>query len=248
MSYMAIIWQKKIHNTLYEVRSAGKTRRLYSNGVFHSQYRPYCKLLGGIWDLLVLPAFFYGVEDIRRILVLGVGGGAIIHQLHWYFQVDEIIGVELNPVHIKIAKTHFGVKPQHASIQQADAKQWLESYQGPAFDLIIDDVFGEKDGEPIRAIPADKKWFGLLEKNIVNNGLIVINFASNKELKNCAYFHSDAIKRKFSSAFQYSLPLFENSIAAFLKKPVLSSTLRKVVYRRMKISREKFPYISRSLK
>ena len=55
---MAILWQKKIKNTQYEVRSAGQTRRLYTDGVFHSQFNPNRAITGGVWDLLMLPTFF----------------------------------------------------------------------------------------------------------------------------------------------------------------------------------------------
>ena len=45
---MAILWQKIIKNTQYEVRSAGQTRRLYTDGVFHSQFNPQRAITGGV--------------------------------------------------------------------------------------------------------------------------------------------------------------------------------------------------------
>lgn len=105
---MAILWQKTIKDTRYEVRTAGQTRRLYTDGVFHSQFNPEHEVTGGVWDVLMLPAFFYPPETIKRVLVLGVGGGAVIHQLQRYIKPEEIIGVELNPVHIMLAKNILG--------------------------------------------------------------------------------------------------------------------------------------------
>ena len=75
---MAIIWQKKVRDNLYEVRSAGKSRRLYKNGVCHSQYNPGSIMTGSIWDLLLLPACYQTGVNYKKILVLGVGGGAVI--------------------------------------------------------------------------------------------------------------------------------------------------------------------------
>jgi len=60
------------------VRSAGYSLRLYTDGVFHTQYNPGNPLTGHIWDLLMLPAFFYEPDTIKRVLVLGVGGVASI--------------------------------------------------------------------------------------------------------------------------------------------------------------------------
>lgn len=135
---MAILWQKHLDGTHYEVRTAGKSHRLYTNGVFHSQYHPERATTGGIWDLLVLPAFFLAPEKIQRVLVLGVGGGAVIRQLQRYVRPQSIVGVELNPVHLEVARRFFGVDDSMAELHQADAVSWLESYSGPPFDMIIE--------------------------------------------------------------------------------------------------------------
>jgi spermidine synthase len=78
---VSLLWERRIGGTLYQVRNAGRTRRLYTNGVFHSQYNPARPVTGSVWDLLLLPAFFYAPGELRRVLVLGVGGGAVIQQM-----------------------------------------------------------------------------------------------------------------------------------------------------------------------
>ncbi|WP_455217906.1 hypothetical protein, partial [Kaarinaea lacus] len=87
---MAIVWHKKISGTCYEVRKAGNSIRLYTDGVFHSQYNPHRPVTGSVWDLLMLPAFFTNIDKISRVLVLGVGGGSVIQLLHRYVKPDEI--------------------------------------------------------------------------------------------------------------------------------------------------------------
>ena len=49
---MAIVWQDTRDGTHYQVRTAGKTLRLYTDGVLHSQYNPVKRLTGSVWDLL----------------------------------------------------------------------------------------------------------------------------------------------------------------------------------------------------
>ncbi len=222
---MAILWQKTIKNTLYEVRSAGETRRLYTDGVFHSQFNPQRAIAGGIWDLLMLPALFNPLQSIQRVLVLGVGGGAVIHQLKRYVQPDEIIGIELDPVHIMIAKRHFGINGKMAKLIQADAIKWLENYSGPGFDLIIEDLFGEQDGEPERAIKANKNWLEQLHSHLNPEGILVMNFTSRSDLKNCAAVSYKKISGLFKSSFQFTLPNYDNAIGAFLKKQSTSKML-----------------------
>ena len=224
---MAIIWQKQVEKTLYEVRSAGQTRRLYTDGVFHSQFNPERAITGGVWDLLMLPAFFYPAEEVQRVLVLGVGGGAVIQQLQRYFEPVKIIGVELNPIHILVAKRYFGISPQLAQLVEADAIEWLENYTGPPFDMIIDDLFGEKEGEPVRAIKANRDWVEKLNSHLTPQGMLVMNFISGSDLKNCAAVSYKKTARMFSSSFQFSLSNYDNAIGAFLKTSSTSQTLRK---------------------
>ena len=226
---MAILWQKTIKNTRYEVRTAGKTLRMYTDGVFHSQYNPEHEVTGGVWDILMLPAFFYPDESIQRVLVLGVGGGAVIHQLQRYIKPQEIVAIELNPVHIMLAKRFFGINSKQAKLVHADAIKWLDEYNGPPFDMIIEDLFAEEDGEPVRVAKANKAWFEKLNAHLSPDGVLVMNFISTKELKNSAAVAYKKIAALFKSSFQFTLPFYENAVGAFLKRPATSQMLRKKI-------------------
>jgi len=214
---MAILWQRQVLGRTYEVRSAGNTRRLYTDGVFHSQYNPGHPVTGSIWDLLLLPAFFYPKGSIRRILVLGVGGGAVIRQFQYFLKPEKITGIELNPNHIYVARHYFDVTQSNTSLIQADAIKWVYNYKGALFDLVIDDLFGEQDGEPVRAIESNPKWMRALSKLLTKEGGLVTNFVSSRELKRCGYFKDRMIKGYFKSAFKLSAPAYENAIGVFLK-------------------------------
>lgn len=224
---MAIVWQKNLKGTSYEIRKAGNTTRLYTDGVFHSQFNPDNPITRSVWDLLMLPAFFYVKGSIKRVLVLGVGGGSVIQLLHKHVQPEEIIGIELNPVHISVAKRFFGVNNKMAKLYAADAISWMEKYKGPPFDMIIDDLFGEIDGEGVRPIPLNAKWLNLLNKHTARKGLIVANTVDSKILKESAYYNNKQVTRCFKTAFQLTVPQLENTVAAFLKRDSTSKILRK---------------------
>ena len=106
---MAIIWQETRDETHYQVRTAGKTIRLYTDKVLHSQYNPQNKLTGSVWDLLFLPALCLKKKKALRVLVLGVGGGAVIHMMDDFFDCESITGIEMNSTHIEIAQKYFGL-------------------------------------------------------------------------------------------------------------------------------------------
>lgn len=175
----------------------------------------------------MLPAFFYDPGSIKRILVLGVGGGSVIQLLHKHVQPDEIIGIELIPIHLTVAKRFFGINKTIAKLYAADAISWLEKYKGPPFDMIIDDLFGEIDGEGVRPVALNAKWLGLLNKHTTKKGLIVANTVDTKMLRESAYFTNKSISKKFKAAYQLTIPQLENIVAVFLKKDSSGKQLRK---------------------
>ena len=223
---MALLWYKQDGDTRYEVRSAGNTRRLYTNGVFHSQYNPRQPVTGSVWDLLLLPAFFLPPDTVRRVLVLGVGGGAVIRQLNHFLSPQQIVGVELDPVHLKVAREFFDVEQDNVELYREDARWWLKQYRGEPFDMIIDDLFSHAGGDPQRAVVADGPWMRGLLKHLATDGVLVCNFGSPQELKECAYFWQPSIGNKFDVAFQLTTPLYENAIGAFVRQPADSAALR----------------------
>jgi len=224
---MAIIWKRKTSDAIYELRSAGNTMRLYTNGVFHTQFNPSQPLTGHVWDLLMLPAFFYQPDEIKRVLVLGVGGGAVIQMLRKFVMPVNIVGVELNSVHLYIAQRFFNVKGKDVALYKADAIDWIKNYKGEKFDLIIDDLFGEQDGEPVRVVKPNGVWFKQLLKHLSNNGLIVANFIDIDELKKSAGLNNKSVSKCFTSVFQLTSTFNENFVGAFVRKKTTSQQLRK---------------------
>jgi spermidine synthase len=243
---MALLWHKQIGDTLYEVRTAGRSRRLYTNGVFHSQYHPERAHSGGVWDLLTVPAFFKPSGRVQRVLLLGVGGGSVIHLLRHFVAPSEIVGVELSQTHLQIAKKFFGIKKSMASLHHADAVEWLTNYEGPPFDMIIDDLFGNDAGTE-RAVPADSPWCKTLLQNLSHNGILVMNFIGHKALRNSACFTDPAIARHIKSAFQLSLPAYENTIGVFCAAPANSKTLRQRLDAIPELSRGRLDFRIRTL-
>ena len=222
---MALIWQKKVGGTRYEVRSAGRTLRLYTNGVFHTQYNPTHAATGYVWDLLMLPALFYESSQIKRVLVLGVGGGAAIHLLRKHVRPATIEGVELDAVHLQIARRFFDLKGRDIRLHQADAVTWLDQYTGEKFDLIIDDLFMEKEGEPVAVVKPDTVWFNKMLRHLNKHGVIVRNFISRQELLKSTPLLNESMNRKFASIFQLNGVQDENFVAAYFRKDVTAKQL-----------------------
>ncbi|HHJ14069.1 MAG TPA: methyltransferase domain-containing protein [Gammaproteobacteria bacterium] len=223
---MSIVWQKRRGGVDYQVRRAGRSLRLYTNGVFHSQYNPARPATGSVWDLLLLPAFFHPPGAIRRVLVLGVGGGAVIQNLRRLVQPEAVIGIDRDPVHLSVARRFFGVRGPDVRLVEADAIDWVRGYRGPAFDLVIDDLFGEVEGEPRRAIHAGPEWAAVLLPLLSGEGTLVSNFVSRLELDVSAWVADAAFRNRFVGGFALSTPRNYNQVGAFVRLPTSPRVLR----------------------
>ena len=161
---MAVLWQKQIHNTDYRVVNAGASVRLYRNNVLHSQWNPVHPVKGNLWELFLLTCL--GSEKLKRVLVLGVGGGAVINLIHRFFPQAEIDAVELDKTHISIAKKYFHINSAKCNLIHADALDWTKTCPIKSYDLIIDDVFHEASKVPFRSIEMSADWIKVLLNKI----------------------------------------------------------------------------------
>ncbi|WP_237064697.1 class I SAM-dependent methyltransferase [Microbulbifer guangxiensis] len=225
---MALVWQLQAGDTRYEVRRHGASVRLYSNGVFHSQWNERDPLKGSLWELLFLPTFFLPPERVRSVLLLGVGGGALIRLLQRFVAPDMVMGVDLDPVHLAVARDHFGVRS--TELVCADARTFVAEYlqdpRRPGFDLVIDDLFGHGSGEAERAVIADKAWCQQLLQLARGSdgtgerpGVIIANFGSRSELLGSAWRSAD-IREQLGGNWTAQLPGYENCVLAASAGPL----------------------------
>ncbi|BFM20370.1 methyltransferase domain-containing protein [Gilvimarinus japonicus] len=201
----------------YRVCRAGQSLRLYTDGVFHTQYHPKREFDGSLWDLLWLPSVALSNQSVRRILVLGVGGGAVICALRKRYPRALIIGVDINPVHLTIARRFFRAGGPNTLLIEADALAFMQFYAGPAFDLVIDDLFAAQEGEPTRVVALTPAWSRQLCRALTAQGLLLVNFAAASELRAAWQVLRDD-PCYFAGALEWSHRRYENRIGAFYRQ------------------------------
>jgi len=217
---MGILWESHQNGTYYSVRSAGGSVRLYSNGVFHSQWNPKRPFAGAVWDCLTLPALYQHPDKVKRVLLLGLGGGAGVRQLQTMLGFQKLVAIEIDPVHITIARDWFGVSASNIDVVEANAIDWVKSYRGAGFDLVIDDIFGHCNSEAMRAQPLTAEWLKNLKRSLRPDGTLVVNCISRRELRNAL---PNAKKAGFRRGFRWSLPEYDNAIGVFVQREVRGS-------------------------
>ncbi|HEY7884703.1 MAG TPA: hypothetical protein VIC08_07100, partial [Cellvibrionaceae bacterium] len=111
----------------------------------------------------------------------------------------------------------FGITGASSLLLEADADAFVHFYRGPAFDVIIDDVFTERDGEPLRAITFDKRWGQKLLSRLTSDGLLIANFASFSEFNQAASLQD--FSHQFAERWLLRLGGYDNAIGAFYRCP-----------------------------
>lgn len=233
---MAIIWQETCEGTHYQVRSAGKTIRLYTDNVLHSQYNSSKKITGSVWDLLFLPALCLAQNKPLRVLVLGVGGGAVMHMMNEFFNCEKITGLELNPMHIKIAHQYFALNSHSFELIETDAIEWVENYSGEKFDVIIDDLFYEEAGEPIKVATPNATWFYHLYSQLKPQGMVIMNFVGRHSAMQAAPLHDESVQNLLPFGLHLTTPFYDNHVLAFSSQPLHSRVLRKSINQHEKLN------------
>ncbi|WP_334078998.1 spermidine synthase [Microbulbifer sp. M83] len=225
---MALVWERHLEGNHYQVRSHGASVRLYTNGVFHSQWNPRDPLKGSLWELLLLPAFFRDARQLRSVLVLGVGGGAVIRLLQRFVGPERIVGVDLDPVHLDVARNYFGAGSGTGQIELvcADAREFMADTTSRAsqYDLVIDDLFGHIDGEARRTVPVDPAWCHRLLGSLSPAGVLVGNFGSRREML-ASGWRSPGIRRVLQGSWSAELPGYENCVLAVSRAPLSRAEL-----------------------
>ncbi|MBK8014422.1 MAG: hypothetical protein IPK13_24120 [Deltaproteobacteria bacterium] len=225
---MAVLFRQVHRGQTVEVRSAGQTRRLYVDGVLHTQHRPNAGLSGGVWDQLALSGLLAPPRSIRRVLVLGLGGGAVIPILERFIKPEEIVAIELDPLRPKLARRFFGLRTSHRlRIIEGDAVAWVRAqaqaqaragaqaraHGSQRFQMIIDDISTENGGLPVRAVRADAAWIRSLSALLDEQGILTLNAFSRAELSACPLFRRRAQRsRQFPAVYRLEDARFENAI------------------------------------
>lgn len=174
---MAVLHSEVRDGVTYEVRNAGRTLRLYTNGVLHTQYNPGRIWGNGIWDALTYPALLNQPARPPTVLLLGLGGGASLHVLHKLLRPASLVAVEIDATHIEIAQRWFDIDATDAEVHHADANEWLQRSRR-RFDIVIDDVFvhaARAADDPYRPVASEAAWRELLLRRLADDGLLIRN-------------------------------------------------------------------------
>ena len=223
---MTVLVEVKQDGKHYEVRQAGASLRLYTNGAFHSQWNKTHVFGGAVWDLLSLPVLLRE-KPIDHILMLGVGGGASLNQLRFLLPNVELTGVDIDAVHLGIAEDYFGVNHPLTRLVCQDALAFVDQNQA-RFDVVVDDLYSDAPGDPVHPAINQSGWTERTLSLLLTDGLLIKNHLDAPSARRWLNIHRPLIKRTFTNGLNFSTSGYSNVVTALFgnhsskKSPSLS--------------------------
>lgn len=151
------------------------TRYLMTNegaGV-QSVYNPEQVLTGYYYDYFNVLPDLVKAGGPKKILIIGLCGGTIAHQLNYFFPGElEIDGVEIDPKVIAAGKKFFALDQAGVNIYNADGRMFLMNNK-KKYDLIIVDAYAHEYYIPWTM--TTKEFWGLVKASLEPGGMTAIN-------------------------------------------------------------------------
>ena len=130
------------------------------------------ELLTGYYfdDLALAPAM---APAARRALVLGMGAGTVVGQMHVLYPDLVIDAVELDEVVVRVARDYFGLpEDERVRVFAAGGRAFLQGVE-ERYDTIVVDVF--QNGPYIPFHFSTREFYALVAARLAPGGLLVVN-------------------------------------------------------------------------
>jgi len=121
-------------------------------------------------------------DNPQRILILGLGGGTLIHTFNLLFPAAEIISIEIDEAVVRVAKDYFDfVEDARNKVERIDGRVYVKraGLRGEKFDLVILDAF---NGEYIPEHLMSQEFLEEVKLLLPEQGVVVANTFSTSRL------------------------------------------------------------------
>ena len=150
--------------------------------------------------------------DPRRVLIVGLGGGAMVRFLTHHEPQVQIDAVEIDPAVVRLADQYFGVRTGgNVRVHTADAVTFVESV-AEGYDLILMDAFlrpssdTDTTGVPTRLKTLE--FLGRLKRALAPGGVVAFNINEHDSMAD----DIAAVAAAFGQVAVYRCPPSDNKV------------------------------------
>jgi spermidine synthase len=142
----------------------------------------------------------------ENVLIVGLGGGSMVHFLKHYDPEVKVDAVEIDPTVVAIADRYFGVRSSgNVNVVTADAFDFLEKTE-TQYDVIYMDAFlrpsraTDSTGAPLNLRTI--RFYQDIQEKVKPGGLVVFNLNPHRRIRD----DLNTIREAFPQCYQFSLP------------------------------------------
>ncbi|MDP2321337.1 MAG: fused MFS/spermidine synthase [Acidobacteriota bacterium] len=148
----------------------------------------------------------------RRVLIVGLGGGAMVRFLTHHEPQVQIDAVEIDPAVVRLADEYFGVRSGgNVRVHTADAVAFVESTVD-RYDLILMDAFlrpsSDTDATGVPAALKTLAFLGRLKQALAPGGVVAFNINDHASMAD----DIAAVAAAFGHAAVYRCPPADNQV------------------------------------
>ena len=168
-------------------------------------------------------------REIRRVLMMGLGGGSVQRAYQHYYTNVIAETVEIDPVVIKVAKEYFKVQETPAlKIRNQDGRVFLNR-TADKYDLIIMDAYTtSRYGSSIPRHLTTKEFFALAGTHLTTNGIVAYNVIGQMQGWRTDFIGAmyRTMKEVFPQVYAFPAESSMNVVLVATKSPVLFDKVR----------------------
>ncbi len=120
----------------------------------------------------LVPIVFAFANKPQRALLVGLGGGSMPSFLRKHFPVMEIDVVEIDPVVLEVAKSHFGFREdERLRVHIDDGRRFIEARSG-RYDFMLIDAYSAESAPPHLVT---REFMQAVHRALTPSGVVVSN-------------------------------------------------------------------------
>ncbi len=138
----------------------------------------------------------------KSALIIGLGGGIIANQLHYFHPKIDIDGVEIDPKVIQIARTYFSLSDA-VKIYNQDGRIFVDQ-ENKKHDIVIIDAYTQQVYIPFHL--TTKEFFSQVKKGLSDDGIVAMNVSSAREDSPLIQSISNTLRLVFGHVYRLRIP------------------------------------------
>jgi spermidine synthase len=206
----------------FKVRRTKRGELVLESGDFdHSVLPPPGKLTGGVWDALAATPLLLAERALPlRILLLGVGGGSVLHLWDRVLPSWTWTGVERDARARKLFREAFGLPRAPGELVAGDALDYVRTAKR-RWDLVVDDLFDES----FRPTLDQPGWLLRLRRCVARGGALVTNLVWDDGRTGANRAYRERLLAAFPHHVQITCDDSENRVLVSSESALLSRGL-----------------------